>query len=139
LRSSKAAFAEYGKTHVVQIRKQFAFEAAHVLPHHAGKCSRLHGHSYRLEVTIAGALQSAGPASGMVMDFDDLSRIVRTNVIEPLDHRLLNDVLDNPTSERIVLWIWQQLAHELPAIAELALWETATSGALLRRGDPELA
>src|SRR5277367_1595693 len=75
---------------VVQIRKQFAFEAAHVLPHHQGKCSRLHGHSYRLDVTVEGGLQSEGPATGMVIDFDELARIVRTAVIDALDHRHLN-------------------------------------------------
>jgi 6-pyruvoyltetrahydropterin/6-carboxytetrahydropterin synthase len=123
----------------VQIRKQYAFESAHVLPHHAGKCARLHGHSYRLDVTVDGALHTDGPATGMVIDFDDLSRIVRGAVIEPLDHRYLNDVIANPTSEEIIVWIWQHLAPVLPGLAELTLWETATACAILRRGDPAIA
>src|SRR5271154_3707984 len=91
---------------VVEIRKQFAFEAAHVLPHHQGKCSRLHGHSYRLDVTLAGPLQDDGPARGMVVDFDAVSRVVKAGVIEELDHRSLNDLVPNPTCENVIVWIW---------------------------------
>jgi len=120
---------------VVQIRKQFKFEAAHVLPYHSGKCSRLHGHSYRLDVTLDGPLASDGPAAGMIVDFDVVSRIVKTAVIGELDHRSLNELVPNPTSENMVIWIWRRLAPEFPQLAELVLWETATACAILRRGD----
>jgi 6-pyruvoyltetrahydropterin/6-carboxytetrahydropterin synthase len=123
----------------VLIRKQFKFEAAHVLPYHDGKCSRLHGHSYRLDVTLDGPLQSEGPAAGMVVDFDTLSRVVKAGVIEALDHRSLNEIIENPTSENVVRWIWQQLAPALPQLSELTLWETATSSAILRKGDLDAA
>jgi 6-pyruvoyltetrahydropterin/6-carboxytetrahydropterin synthase len=119
----------------VQIRKQFKFEAAHVLPHHPGKCSRLHGHSYRLDVTLEGPLTEDGPAAGMIVDFDTMSRVVRAGVIGELDHRSLNDIMPNPTSENVVVWIWRKLAPEFPQLAELVLWETATACAILRRGD----
>ena len=117
------------------IRKQFTFEAAHVLPYHPGKCARLHGHSYRLDVSLDGPLQDVGPARGMIEDFDTLKAVVTEVVIEPLDHRSLNEVMDNPTAERIVLWIWQRLAPRLPGLVELTLWETQTAAAILRRGD----
>ena len=120
----------------MQIRKSFTFEAAHVLPYHPGKCSRLHGHSYRLEVAVEGALQSEGPAAGMICDFDTLAEAVRETVIAALDHRSLNDVLDNPTAERITAWIWNRLAPALPGLAELVLWETSTACAVMRKGDP---
>lgn len=120
------------------IRKQFAFEAAHVLPHHDGKCSRLHGHSYRLDVALDGPIQASGPATGMIVDFDVLSRIVRKAVIDVLDHTSLNDIIDNPTSENIIVWVWQRLAPQFPQLAELTLWETANACAILRRGDPVL-
>lgn len=116
----------------MQIRKHFSFEAAHVLPHHPGKCSRLHGHSYRLEVALEGPLAESGPAQGMVRDFDDLKAVVKRSVIERLDHRSLNDLLANPTAELLVAWIWEQLAPELPELAELVLWETPTACAVLR-------
>ena len=120
---------------VVQIRKQFKFEAAHVLPYHQGKCSRLHGHSYRLDVTLEGPLAGDGPAAGMILDFEAVSRIVKNGVIGELDHRSLNEVVPNPTSENVVIWIWRRLAPEFPQLAERVLWETATACAILRRGD----
>ncbi len=109
-----------------------------MLPYHSGKCARLHGHSYRLDVTVGGSLRSDGPARGMVEDFDDLSALVRTEVIDELDHRSLNDVLDNPTAERIVGWIWARLLPRLANLRELVLWETATACAILRHDDPDL-
>jgi 6-pyruvoyltetrahydropterin/6-carboxytetrahydropterin synthase len=120
---------------VVQIRKQFRFEAAHVLPHHPGKCGRLHGHSYRLDVAVAGPLQTQGPAQGMVVDFDALSALVKPLVIERLDHASLNDVLPNPTAEHIALWIWRELAPQLPELDEIVVWETATACAVVRSED----
>ena len=106
-----------------------------MLPHHQGKCSRLHGHSYRLDVTVDGPLQSSGPATGMVVDFEVLAQVVREHVIEALDHRSLNEFLDNPTSENIVTWIWRRLESRLPHLVELTLWETATACAVLSRDE----
>ncbi len=120
----------------MRIRKQFPFEAAHVLPHHAGRCARLHGHSYRLDVTVEGPLEAAGPATGMVVDFDDLARVVQLRAIDDLDHRYLNDTIPNPTCEQIVAWVWRRLEPHLPGLAELTLWETADACAIVRRGDP---
>ena len=73
----------------------FTFEAAHRLPWHSGKCRNLHGHSYRLDVTVAGPLDD----NGVVIDFDRLREIVDHSVIASWDHRDLNEVLDNPTAE----------------------------------------
>jgi 6-pyruvoyltetrahydropterin/6-carboxytetrahydropterin synthase len=119
----------------VRVRKQFAFEAAHVLPHHPGKCSRLHGHSYRLDVAVDGPLNASGAAAGMVIDFDEIAEVVEREIIAPLDHRSLNDVIANPTSELIALWIWERLAPALPGLAEVVLWETATACAIVRADD----
>ncbi len=117
----------------MHIRKHFRFEAAHVLPFHPGKCSRLHGHSYRLEVAVEGPLHEAGPASGMVVDFDELARIVRREVIDKLDHASLNDLMPNPTAELIAQWIWATLEPHLAGLSELVVWETATACAVVRR------
>lgn len=119
----------------MQIRKHFRFEAAHVLPHHPGKCARMHGHSYRLEVAIRGPLQSSGPASGMIEDFDTVKAVVREHVVDVLDHQTLNDFIENPTAERIVLWIWERIEPHLGGLDELVLWETANSCAVLARAD----
>lgn len=118
------------------IRKSFTFEAAHVLPNHPGKCSRLHGHSYRLDVTLEGPLQAEGPAAGMVEDFEVVSRVVKAAVIAELDHRSLNELIENPTAENIVRWVWGRLEPELPLLTELTLWETRKACAVLSKGDP---
>ncbi len=120
----------------MQIRKSFTFEAAHVLPHHPGKCSRLHGHSYRLDVALEGPLHQDGPAAGMVEDFEAVTRVVKAAVVNELDHRSLNELLPNPTAENIVLWIWKRLVPELPSLAELTLWETRKACVVIKKGDP---
>jgi len=122
----------------VQIRKQFKFEAAHVLPHHPGKCSRLHGHSYRFEVVVEGTLQTDGPAQGMVIDFDEISTIVKPAVVERLDHASLNDLIPNPTAENIALWIWNELVPLVPGLQEIVVWETRTACAIVGTGDSEI-
>jgi len=106
-----------------------------VLPHHPGKCSRLHGHSYRLEVAVAGPLQADGPARGMVVDFDEISALVRPLIVERLDHASLNDVMPTPTAEHIALWIWDALAGKLPHLTEIVVWETPTACAVVRAED----
>lgn len=122
----------------MQIRKQFKFEAAHVLPHHPGKCSRLHGHSYRFEVAVEGPLQTSGPAQGMVIDFDEISTIVKPAIVERLDHASLNDLMPNPTAENIALWIWNELVPLVSGLQEIVVWETRTACAIVGTGDSEI-
>ena len=107
-----------------------------MLPNHPGKCSRLHGHSYRLDVALEGDLQTDGPAAGMIEDFAFVTRVVKEAVINELDHRSLNELLPNPTAENIVVWIWSRLAPELSGLAELTLWETRKACVVLKQGDP---
>lgn len=94
------------------------FAAAHRLPDHEGKCFRLHGHTYGLEVTVAGTPQTSGPAAGMVMDFADLRSRVKELVVERLDHQLLNDVFEFvPTAEAVAGWAFKQLSEAgLPVV-----------------------
>ena len=106
-----------------------------MLPHHPGKCSRLHGHSYRFEVTVAGRLQTEGPATGMVVDFDEISSVVEPAIVERLDHSSLNDFMANPTAEAIALWIWDELAKQLSGLTEVVVWETPTACAGVRAED----
>ncbi len=119
----------------MQIRKHFTFEAAHVLPYHQGKCARLHGHSYRLEVGLRGALHTQGPGRGMIEDFESIKSVVKREIIDLLDHQSLNELIENPTCERIVLWIWERLQPVLAGLDELLLWETPSSCAVLRASD----
>ena len=110
---------------VVAITKAFKFEAAHVLPMHPGKCSRVHGHSYRLEVTVSGPLQD----DGMILDFDALSERVHQAVVDRLDHRMLNDLIENPTVELVALACWDWLIAARVTPSRLTLHETATNSA----------
>jgi 6-pyruvoyltetrahydropterin/6-carboxytetrahydropterin synthase len=105
------------------VTRAFRFEAAHRLPWHEGKCRHLHGHSYRLEVTVTGPI---GP-QGVVLDFADLRAAVEREVIDRYDHRYLNDLMDNPTAELIAHGIWKALAAAGLAVTRIRLWETSDS------------
>lgn len=114
-----------------RIAKMVTFEAAHQLPNHAGKCSRLHGHSYRVELQLEGLVRPADGASneGMVVDFSDV-KAVWDRVHTRIDHSFLNDVLDVPTTaENIATWLLAELKPALPQLTAVRVWETATSWA----------
>ena len=111
------------------VTKRFRFDSAHHLPGYPGKCARPHGHGYLLDVTVEGPIRE----DGLVFDFYDLKRIVNERVIDRLDHRDLNDMLEMPSAENVAVWIWREL-EDLP-LHELRLYETADSWVTLRKGD----
>lgn len=110
------------------IFKVFTFEAAHRLPHvPAGhKCARLHGHSFRVEVHVAGPVDAY---AGWVMDFGDVKAAFGP-IHEQLDHHYLNEIpgLENPTTENLAQWIWAQLAPRLAGLRKIVVHETCTAG-----------
>jgi 6-pyruvoyltetrahydropterin/6-carboxytetrahydropterin synthase len=106
-----------------RVTRSFAFEAAHHLPWHPGKCSRLHGHNYRVEVTVEGPVDE----HGVVLDFDALAAVVQREVVERYDHRLLNDLVENPTAEVIAQEAWKRLEVAGLRLARLRVWETPES------------
>ncbi len=112
---------------MIDIFKEFTFEAAHRLPNvpEGHKCARLHGHSFRVEVHVRGSID---PHAGWVMDFADIKAACRP-LEEELDHRYLNEVpgLENPTSEVIARWIWDRLRPVLPGLSVVILHETCTA------------
>ena len=116
----------------MELRKTFQIEAAHRLPNvrTGHKCARLHGHSWRIEVAIEGPV---GDQSGWVMDFADLKAAFQP-IYDRIDHHYLNDIpgLENPTSERLALWIWTELKPRLPLLSELVIAETCTSRCVYR-------
>nr|WP_300148927.1 6-carboxytetrahydropterin synthase QueD [Propionicimonas sp.] len=114
---------------VVKVSQEFEFHAAHFLPWHPGKCANVHGHSYRVQVEVDGALDGRG----VVIDFDELAAMVWDKVIEPLDHTLLNDHLDNPTAERVAIHILRKAEASGVELSEVRVWETARSLAVVRR------
>ena len=113
--------------HVVELVKDFRFEAAHYLPNvpEGHKCRRMHGHSFRGEVAIRGPID---PRTGWLIDFADLKLAVDP-VVARLDHYLLNEVdgLQNPTSEEIAIWIWAKIAPSMPQLYRVTIEETCTT------------
>lgn len=119
---------------MVEITKEFLFEAAHHLPPVGPdhKCFRLHGHLFRVEVTVAGEVD---PAMGWVMDFGDLARVGR-EVVGRLDHRVLNEVpeIGVPTSENIARYLYREIAARVPGVAAVTVHESPSSRCTFRPG-----
>ncbi len=135
----------------VRITKEFSFEASHFLPGYDGLCANIHGHSYRLFVTLRGTpLDSPGhPKDGMLIDFGVLKRLVNSQIVDQLDHSLmvrqgshpeLQALLEGqmrivdfpfqPTCENMLAWMADRIRPELPEGVELfalRIYETATS------------
>jgi 6-pyruvoyltetrahydropterin/6-carboxytetrahydropterin synthase len=108
----------------VRLTRDFTFEAAHLLPRapEGHKCRRLHGHSFKVEVTVEGDVD---PATGWFIDYG-----VMREALEPiraqLDHYYLNEIagLENATSEVLAGWIWERMKPRLPSLARLVIHET---------------
>jgi 6-pyruvoyltetrahydropterin/6-carboxytetrahydropterin synthase len=116
------------------VERQFA--AAHSLKDYPGACARLHGHNYRVVAHFRGAELDA---SGFLADFATLKGLL-DEVLEPLDHRCLNDLPafaeSNPTSEVVVVYLYRELqarAAELPVeVAAVTVYESDTSAVTYR-------
>jgi 6-pyruvoyltetrahydropterin/6-carboxytetrahydropterin synthase len=111
----------------VRLVHEFRFEAAHRLPKvPAGhKCARLHGHSFRVELAVAGPVDET---SGWFIDFERLYDAWKP-LHDQLDHNYLNDIpgLDNPTSEVLAAWIWARVQPVLPPLERVTVFETCES------------
>jgi 6-pyruvoyltetrahydropterin/6-carboxytetrahydropterin synthase len=140
------------KQPIIRITKEFKFESAHALKDYDGLCRNIHGHSYELKITVSGTpiTDETSPKLGMVMDFGDLKKIVREEIVEKFDHSvvlynkmpasLIKElkhqferiiVTDyNPTSEKMLIDFAQRIRARLPENLELKymlLRETVTS------------
>lgn len=111
----------------MQLVKKIKFEAAHYLPNvpEGHKCRRLHGHSFQVDLHITGELD---PHLGWVMDLGEMKARFDP-LYEQLDHQFLNEIegLENPTSERIAIWIWEKTKPLLPLLSKVVVHETCTS------------
>ena len=113
----------------MQLRIEFHFNAAHRLPLYEGPCFHTHGHNYQLIVLVNSEVD---PGTGMSTDFGSIKKTVRECALDRIDHNDLNQVVDNPTAENVVQWIWQQLQPALPGLVELQLYETPDCGVIFR-------
>lgn len=107
----------------MQLTKIFTFDSAHFLPNYHGKCEDMHGHTYKMEVTIEGEPNSD---DGMILDFKKLKKIVNKRVVDKLDHKLINDVIKNPSAEFIAIWAWDQLKDDVN-LKQIKIYETPNS------------
>jgi len=126
LQTSKATpDATIGNT--VRLVKCFTFEAAHLLPRAPAehKCQRLHGHSFKVELTVEGTIDER---TGWLIDYGDIADAFAP-LLKQLDHYYLNEVqgLENPTSENIARWIWQRVKPALPLLSCVTVFETCTA------------
>ena len=114
----------------MQVFKQLTFDAAHFLPNvpDGHKCKEIHGHTYRLTVFLEGDLVNDYE---WVMDFADLKKVIKP-VVDSLDHKFMNNIegLENPTCEKIAVWIWDKIKPQLPLLTKIELCETPTSGVI---------
>jgi 6-pyruvoyltetrahydropterin/6-carboxytetrahydropterin synthase len=103
------------------LEMDFNFAAAHRLPRYRGKCFNMHGHNYKLTVGIYGEPDAY---TGILIDFNDIETAVKEGVLDQCDHATLNDFIENPTAENIVVWMWERLQPKLKGLTHLKLWET---------------
>jgi len=96
------------------VTKEFNFDSAHFLPNYYGKCEQMHGHTYRLRVTVDGKVGE----NGLVIDFVILKKIVKEKVLERLDHKVINDIIEVASCENTAIWIWDQLVDLQALIKE---------------------
>lgn len=112
----------------MKIFKEFTFDSAHFLPNvpDGHKCKNIHGHTYQLTVFFEGKLVEG---LDWVVDFAEVKRVINP-IVNELDHKLMNDIegLENPTCERIAVWIWDRIKSDMPQLTEIKLNETPTSG-----------
>ena len=132
LRRIRSRAADEETAMEVELSRTFEFSAAHSLPRTSDghKCKQMHGHNYRVEIAVHGEVD---PETGWLIDFGDLKRVVEP-VIERLDHVCLNEIpgLENPTSENLSKWIWDQLIGGLPILCRVTINETPASSCTYR-------
>lgn len=117
------------------LTKDFVFDAAHNLVNYHGKCEKLHGHTYKLRIVIEGFPDN----EGMIIDFVEVSKIIKEKIIAKLDHSYLNDFIPQPSAENISLWVWENIENDLKRenckLYEIHVWETSTSRVILNADD----
>lgn len=107
-----------------ELKQHFQIESARFLPHLSPShpCARMHGHSFKIILTLVGGLD---PKLGWVMDYNDIQERVKP-ILDLLDHRVLNEIegLENPTSEILAQWVYEQARRSLPLLTRVTVAET---------------
>jgi 6-pyruvoyltetrahydropterin/6-carboxytetrahydropterin synthase len=120
-----------------EVTVEETFAAGHALRNYHGKCENVHGHNYKVRVTLAGAELDA---TGLLVDFVEVKRVMK-QTIEYLDHRFINDLPPfdrlNPSAENMARYFYEEIAKGLPEesparLSEVKIWETDTATATYR-------
>jgi 6-pyruvoyltetrahydropterin/6-carboxytetrahydropterin synthase len=115
-----------------RLTKDFSFEAAQTLPSAppGHKCRRLHGHSFKIEVSVEGDID---PTRGWVYDHAEISEAMKP-LLKMLDHSYLNEIegLENPTIENMAAWFWKKLASRCAGLCQIVVHETPTARCIYR-------
>ena len=115
-----------------RLTKDFTFEAAQTLPKapEGHKCRRVHGHSFKVEISVEG---NVDPKVGWVYDHADISDAMKP-LVKMLDHAYLNEIegLENPTIEKMAEWFWKKLEPQCPGLCEIVVHETPTARCVYR-------
>jgi len=118
-----------------EVSVEETFAAGHALRNYHGKCENVHGHNYRVQITVEGEELNA---TGLLVDFADLKRLIRA-VVARLDHQFLNDLAPfdaiNPSAENLARYFYDEVSGGLasgPRIREVKLWETDITSATYR-------
>jgi 6-pyruvoyltetrahydropterin/6-carboxytetrahydropterin synthase len=118
----------------VELTKEYRFEAAHHLPNvpPGHKCARVHGHSYKVEVTVTGPVD---PTTGWLIDFGVIDD-AWVELHARFDHHNLNEIpgLENSTCENISIYVWRALRPHIPVLSAVTVWETYDSKCTYRGG-----
>lgn len=118
----------------VELTKEYRFEAAHYLPcvPPGHKCARVHGHSYKIEIAIAGPVN---PETGWLLDFGVIDDAWAA-LFARFDHQNLNEVagLENSTCENIAIYVWRDLRAQIKELSAVTVWETYDSKCTYRGG-----
>jgi 6-pyruvoyltetrahydropterin/6-carboxytetrahydropterin synthase len=123
-----------------EVTVEQTFAAGHALREYKGKCENVHGHNYRVQVTVEGGQLNR---IGLLVDFVELKRVVR-EVVDRLDHQFINDLepftVLNPSAENMAKYFYDEVSHRMnqpgfdtsARISQIKIWETDTSIAVYR-------
>ena len=110
-----------------ELKQHFQIESARFLPHLPAShpCSRMHGHSFKIVLTLVGDLD---PKIGWVIDYNDIQALMKP-LLDKIDHHVLNEVegLENPTSELLAKWVYAHAKKSLPQLVRVSIAETPST------------
>ena len=116
----------------MEIYRTFRIHASRFLPNLNDNhiCKKMHGHTFNITIYVKGKINKVG----FVMDFYDIDEIFKNNIHSIIDHRVLNDIkdLENPTSENLSIWIWENIKKDLPILSKIIVSEDFGTGIIYK-------